>query len=1111
MPGGDDAAAAAQAYLEALRETLLKADDKIPAIDRARVARNAPPVLRTSVDDRDASALGSGLFLRELLRDRENNPDPFSSARMSAKAFTAHHKTIGGHHQRDDFWQESSGEELWTSRQRLKTGTAYSARTPLDADDGEGGDGPKVMHIYAEDDAAELVTLESIAWRIHDADRGIFVPEYPVAPAAFQAFKDYLHWNAWTRHGVFLLLLITFIQVPVFCLRDPNTVWQERSADVTPPSLGIFVSTGDPQICPPNLYLSNVPTLNPFLTSLVQLSMFAVFAKKQWQERRYKRNFETTEQVAACMQSTFPLWERGCILVGFSLSGLLFGSFALQEVGFLVDEASGVDHSGTRGRELREGESEESFGLVCYKIRKYLVENLPLHLITFAASGMILTLPFMAAVVKAVAKTIPRWYNILALFVANLIFFGWATQQLYTTLVLNKDDAGGSSGEALVASQPQAYSLLQVASNAGGNSVSFDSTGYNRSGATSSAAGELLMAEQPTTPSTTTTPITENPDVSKFGGFASACQAYFFMGTTANFPDEALVAMGAARWTGFIFLFFMFIAAMVFTNLVLAIVYSEYEEHIQEDFRESVENTNKGLEKAFIELQDLCADYEGLSCGDLGLLVETLNSLPDMVKIDPEVVPYMFEMLDNSRDRRLGREEFFNFFSAFHLRIWVTNRNSVLLNWLENRVPAEEKKAALAEQERRMAAMGIDIFGLDGVAGGKQRGSAVALLNDDKSPGREQQSVDSPASTPSGRRGGAVSTPGRAKAKTPVPATSQDNYVYYYHTLKWLQTQVELGALDDAISQVLLVNLLYMILDGLIASYGSATLNANFSAYKEPVEFAFSLVYMLEVCSKVAAISFAEYWVYNWSNKFDFFTSVALFTVSCVRASGIPGASGIIRSVNIVRVLRLVRILARTERFRALLVSVSRMIVVCQEIICLLCVCLLFFASLGQMLWGGRLGRMNPGPEDAARNAAYYSSHTALNFNDIGMGMFTLLSIFFSNAFPDLIDEMNYQRPWPLAGASEIPAALGTGMLFCAMVWFVQTTLMFNLYVAFSISCIQAENRRIRHSWKNWAPLTEFLFKNKNLILHQKADTALIMATIHARLLGLDDDPDDEL
>ncbi|CAD7959646.1 unnamed protein product [Amoebophrya sp. A120] len=1260
------------------------------------------------MEERDASQSGSGLFLRTIYRARDKYPGVYHSAKASTKIFTTPetHVDPSTTEAEEEAKLRAEFEASLSPSEKKRRGAEGSATAPGDADEDEvekvnellgveegdsGRSGDQSHRSYGSPDHVttkaearkrlaqskhfediddndsdevphhELVTLETIAWRIHDADRGIFVNEYPTDRKSWNAFIDFLTWNKRTRKLVIALLIVNFIRVPIFCLRDPTTIWQRRvtpgdanaaaeePTDIysffTGTSSSIVVDTGNPDVCPPDLYLSNVPTLNPVVTSLIQIAAFLVFALKLHKEYIYKKNFKSEEDRKKCMQSTFPYWEWGCVIVGGVMSLLMFVAFQLQEIGRFFDA----------------GKDASSVGYYCHEAKVFMLNHCPFQLITFASTGMILTRRFMKTVVTAVLNTVPRWRNILALFIANILFFGWATQQVFTTQLQEHPELA-YTGEVPQSAPSMLSMFAELSSSIGGGApLMFPTTGKDlpsaaRTAAAAAAAGRAtseertragpisaatagssggeeeevrrmeksaafaldkypvasdILSEQSTSNATTAAPPStpsssgssssfvvppgtpENPDIMKFSTFASSVESYFYMGTTANFPDEMLPAMQGLRWLALLYLFFMFMGAVVFTNLVLATVYSQYEEFIKQDYLKLTTHTTKGLEKAFVELQDLCGDYEGLSIGDMHMLVTVLNSLPEMTPIDISVLPFMFEMLDHSRDRRLGKEEFFNLFSAIHLRIWVTKRDSPILELLgeslalhsnDNHrhlvgrksarilmkhdeyyqhaieedtleivrnagVPHKDRKhdanlkaivnaaftreqiaaakAAEGEQQQVAPAAGEDAGGegrltvdnmyvqmpegesapipqpRESVSPTTEMGvqTSARLLEDLVQTKAGKNQNDSPPPSKSDvldllRRSvgwekpdkmshpGGIQTKGLVKDPKEISRTAK--WLFYvmsperaqriFKFLKRLQLNVESGAVDDIIGTVLLINLVYMIADGLVSSECSPAFQAKWKSNGETVELIFSIIYMGEVCAKLSVMSFAEYWKKNPSNQFDFFTSVALFSVSMVRVSGIKGASGIIRSVNIIRILRLVRILARTRQFRDLLVSVTRMVLVCEEIICLLFVCLLFFASLGQMGWGGMLGKTNPSPEDLDRNGSYYSSHTALNFNDIGMGIFTLISIFFSNAFPDLVQEMSYQHPWPWYLQQVLPEPFGTGLIFCALVWFVQTTLMFNLYVAFSIACIQAESRKDQEFWKNWEPMRKFLF-----------------------------------
>ncbi|CAD7939667.1 unnamed protein product [Amoebophrya sp. A25] len=1075
-------------YLDTLKRSLL--DKEELDIDKPRVGRWRPPFLRKSIHDRDASESGSGLFLREIYQERRRKPGVFASGRLSSVAFIPgleKRREVKKSRQRLPPVQEED-EELGDANRRETRGClsveADDVRSQaVDTSDftssSEGEDSEEEAKRLAAKHGKRYITLETIAWRITDAGRGTFVAEYPAGLECWREFKKFLWWNMATRRILIFLLLAAFTEVPTFCLRDPNTLWQQIPPDAHLPaahaahpksssaqedllgttnassstgasgeldesfveqmkvqqarkekqersisSLGVFVDTSDPEICPQGLYLSHMPTLNPLITSLLKCIAFWFFRCKISQEDEYMKNIDKRYR-KDCMQSTLPIFERLCTLVGLTLS-------IVATLAFFVREVPDINPQ-----------------IVIFS--SYVLRTMPHVLITFAATGLILTVPFMSTVVLAVLRTVPRWSNILTLFLVVIFFFAWAAVQLFQhpLQLPGASTSGDASSVELIEATPSSTStfdpkrILQASSlpeisravlpagssllrtlagatrtstsnllqlNRIRDSVENSAHAYNRMDAISTAEASSLLASVDTTTTTTTTTVFVPPPT--FATFSASVESFFLMGTTANFPDQMLPVMADQRWTGIFFLVFMFISALIFTNLVLATVYSEYETHIKEDYLVTSGNRNKGLEKAFVEIQELCGDYEGCSLGDLRILVDAMNSMPDEKKIPQDVLPLMFELLDGSRNRRLGREEFLSMFAAVHMNIWTTKKDSKLIQKYEK--------------------------------------------------DQSQQ----------GRR------------------------IYRYLVL--LRSAVDEGTVDQLVSTVLLLNLVYMIFDGLVQSYFQGTsVLLWIELHGKTIEFLFSIAYVLEVCAKVSVMSWESYWKRNRSNQFDFCTSVGLFAVSVFQELGIK-AGVLVRSFNMIRLLRLLRILARTKGFKDLLTSVTRMVLACQEIICLLFVCLLFFAVVGQSFWGGLLGGSSA--DDLARNPDYYPAHRALNFNDVGMGVFTLLCTFFDNAFPDLIHEMSYQQPWP-DPFDKLLGSFGSGLLFASVVWFVQTTLMFNLYVAFSIACISAEGTQISHEFVNWNSMKALLNK-EGFLLHRQPDTELIQHSIYKALLG---------
>ena len=151
---------------------------------------------------------------------------------------------------------------------------------------------------------------------------------------------------------------------------------------------------------------------------------------------------------------------------------------------------------------------------------------------------------------------------------------------------------------------------------------------------------------------------------------------------------------------------------------------------------------------------------------------------------------------------------------------------------------------------------------------------------------------------------------------------------------------------------------------------------------------------------------------------------------------------GISKNLNVLRVLRLFRILVKTQEFQRLFTCISRMCLACGDIMCLLLISMFFFVSLGQIIWGGKLGYSDAGAfnekykatadkeTEAGEPWSYDASLRGYNFNDIFMGMFTMFTLFFNNSLPDLVNACNVAVSWPWPLSLLLEGVVGTGLVF---------------------------------------------------------------------------------
>ena len=922
-------------------------------------------------------------FLRESITQREQRPKVFHSGEDSKDAF------LGAN------WRV---REAGVGQSNLKI-------LPVNfidkEDDREVGRDTHVSCVSPTNGSKEKCPLyvEDIAWRVFDADQGLFIPSYPSSATAWDDFKRYLVWQNYATGALLGLVFIYIFELPWWCLSGEGTAWQfvGRSGEgssvyskitdtqieaLSPFSVsGFTLSTENPLVCPTGIELSGVRVLHPFWSSTMSMVCYCIFILKWAHGLIFRNHFGKYAQL--CKKSLFPRMERFCAFFGIC-EALFYTTLFLCHSYNLAPTNDGTHDVFTRSPYIA-NVTRWVFSLFNSRIT---------HLCVF---GLTFAMPFMTKVTYCVLCTAEEVRKVMAVFMICIIFFAWSTVALFKTC---------------------GYDMEQLQPN--------------------------------------------------LANFSDACASFFFMGTTMNYPNETISIFNKHHWTGFVFVSYMMIAALVFTNLMLATVYSEYQARLSEVVKMEQRGRMRSLKTCWELVTGATGDVSGISVGEFRMILDALSEVTSQYRITREMIPVIFEILDEHTDTRLDCFEFYQLCSALHFKIWVVRRDSFLIRWMQ-----------------------------------------------------------------------------------PTPHAPFASF--WYKCLRSLQRMVLLEKTDAFFNKVLIANAILIICQSGKTFLGFPTDYIFFPDWTVPADWIFSFIYMVEITLKLSCVSWGEFWDSHMINRFDFVVSVTLFisssltlylhyfesskeelkqAIEAAKDKHIPLGSlvgesdgvslktlkhhffsgdnhanisallQISKDLSFLRVLRLFRILVKTQEFQRLFVCISRMILACEDIMCLLLVSMFFFVSIGQLVWGGKLGQTSK--EDFARTYegvspdygvqtsngepwSYDPSTRAFNFNDVFMGMFTMLSLFFNNGLSDLVNAQNIAVWWPWPLSIILEGTIGTGLSFQVVVWFMQSTFMFNLYVAFSIDSLRAidvtGSSMSRYTTQNFKELQKRLFE-KGFILY---------------------------
>lgn len=176
----------------------------------------------------------------------------------------------------------------------------------------------------------------------------------------------------------------------------------------------------------------------------------------------------------------------------------------------------------------------------------------------------------------------------------------------------------------------------------------------------------------------------KDEDVAKdFRPMTTSLYSCFLAVTTVNLPD---VMVPTLAQSGGVYLAFwwplLIFGAVVFMNVILAVVYNDYSDGMEERQKSFFEANQKGMDDAF----NLAADnvttktgevVQGLSFEGFTQFQESLQKLH--ISVDMTLVQFVFAGLDDDQSGYLGRTEFYDMCDVLQYRFRLTTRDSPLL------------------------------------------------------------------------------------------------------------------------------------------------------------------------------------------------------------------------------------------------------------------------------------------------------------------------------------------------------------------------------------------------------------------------------------------------
>lgn len=137
-------------------------------------------------------------------------------------------------------------------------------------------------------------------------------------------------------------------------------------------------------------------------------------------------------------------------------------------------------------------------------------------------------------------------------------------------------------------------------------------------------------------------------------GFLENFYQLYVLVTSANNPDIMMPAYGQSHWYAIFFFFYLLVCMYVFLNIILAVVYNNYKEHLRNEVCSMVVERRKNLRKAF----DLLTSTQ--SSANKFITFEIFQNVLNRIGIrkGKTVLDIMWSVLDTTGTHKVQREDF---------------------------------------------------------------------------------------------------------------------------------------------------------------------------------------------------------------------------------------------------------------------------------------------------------------------------------------------------------------------------------------------------------------------------------------------------------------------
>eukprot|EP00403_Amphidinium_massartii_P037698 CAMPEP_0178440972 /NCGR_PEP_ID=MMETSP0689_2-20121128/37178_1 /TAXON_ID=160604 /ORGANISM="Amphidinium massartii, Strain CS-259" /LENGTH=748 /DNA_ID=CAMNT_0020064011 /DNA_START=61 /DNA_END=2304 /DNA_ORIENTATION=- len=165
-----------------------------------------------------------------------------------------------------------------------------------------------------------------------------------------------------------------------------------------------------------------------------------------------------------------------------------------------------------------------------------------------------------------------------------------------------------------------------------------------------------------------------------FENFGNALYTSFLVSTTANLPDVMVPTFDLDRGYIFLWMAMLLVSICIFMQVILAAVYSHYQEEVKEAEMSYLKKRAAGVVEAFKLLAKPGTKSGHSLTVDLNDMSELAKNLKEHgIRADAELVKFIFNALDDDGNGILTSEEFYDMCDVLQYNFKVTKRDSALV------------------------------------------------------------------------------------------------------------------------------------------------------------------------------------------------------------------------------------------------------------------------------------------------------------------------------------------------------------------------------------------------------------------------------------------------